>query len=200
VLARCFAGSSGVVIECCGMGAEAVRSWCARAGAVDRPVILAGLAGGVSDGVTAGEARVVTIVRRSDGTELIPPLYGESRPGATIASSDHVLALREEKRQWGCERGADLVDMESEAFAEEAEQRGWRWGIVRGVSDDPGMRLTPDVSTWIDDRGGLRVGALLGSLIRRPALAFDLVRLRRCSSKALASMGALIDELIRTDS
>ena len=83
----------------------------------------------------------------------------------------------EDERAAVARAGADLVDLESVAFAEIATDRGWRWAIVRGVSDDAGSPLPAGVESWVDRRGRSRPLRTAGAVVRHPAMVASLVRL-----------------------
>jgi len=113
-------------------------------------------------------------------------------PDCTVVSRGRIVVSAREKRALGEETGADLVDLESAAFAETATARGWSWGIVRGVSDDVGTDLPAGVGSWTDDRGRTRPLRVLADVLRRPASIASLLRLRRDGERALREVADLL--------
>ena len=191
--------------EPCGPGANAIERWADRfeqehgAEARERrtPVILAGLAGGLRELWRLGEAAWIREVRMEDGRELEPP-YPQSASSASkrasVCSSGVIVRSPAERRTLAERTGCDLVDQESAAFAEAGERYGWRWGIVRGVSDGVGDRLPSGIEAWVDDRGRSRPGRIALDLIRRPSGIPMTGRLSRASRQAMASVAARLAE------
>lgn len=177
-----------------------MTNWARSRGPTDRPVILAGLAGALRPDRMAGEAYVITEVRR-DADELdrsLWPTYPESpgersgSAGCIVTSASPIACTRQEKESLARRSGADVVDLESVAFATVASSLGWRWGIVRGISDGPATDLPEGIEGWIEARGHLRPGAILAALCRRPGVVFSLRRLRR---DGLAAMRAVASHI-----
>jgi nucleoside phosphorylase len=106
------------------------------------------------------------------------------------------LADADAKRAERARSGADVVDMESAAFAREAMARGWRWTIVRGISDGALDALPADVADWTDADGRTRAARVAVALLRRPALARDMARLGARSRRAMAAVARALDEAI----
>ncbi len=160
-------------------------------------VILAGLAGSLRREFAAGQAHAIAEVRDDAGAIIArSPVTHASIAGPIVAQVDRVMVDRAGREALASASGADLVDLESAAFARLAESRGWRWAIVRGVSDDPHTLLPVEASTWIASDGATRVLAVARSLLRRPALARELKRLHDNSRTALASCAAQIRALL----
>lgn len=178
-------------IACCGPGAAALTEWATRQAEEHRFVLLAGLAGDVSGRHAPGSAVVATEVRGPDGTTWRPTEVAASPCVVTQAAA---VVRDEAARVAMAARGVDVVDMESVAFAQGASGRGWRWGIVRGISDDARSPLPVGVETWVDECGGARPLRVAGAVLRRPASLASLLRLRRNSTAALRAVAALIDE------
>ncbi len=89
-------------------------------------------------------------------------------------------------------RHADLVDLESEAFAAVATKAGWQWAIVRGISDGPRTALPTGLERWIDPAGRTRPGRVFGGLARRPWVIPSLLRLRGDGAAAMLAVAAVI--------
>jgi len=183
---------SDVPIEVCGPGAGGIDRWFGtradRIGPV-RGIVLVGTAGGLAPDLEAGVAMVADRILDLHGRTWTPtlPTSPSARRGA-ILSVEQAATSPAEKARHRAASGADAVDLESATFAEACEARGWRWAVVRGISDGANDRLPDDVSTWIDDRGGLRSVALLRSLARTPRTLAQLPALRRRSRRALRAV------------
>lgn len=183
-------------LECCGPGAAAMRSWVERCDAGTR-VLLAGLAGGLRPGNAAGSAWMASAIVDASGRRWAPSWPGpHDAPTAVIVESGSALTTPAAKRACARHSGADLVDLESAAFAEAAAARGWRWAVVRGVSDDAAAALPPDVERWVDARGRSRPVRAILSLARRPSLIGPVLRVRSDGLTALRSAAELLATLL----
>ena len=98
------------------------------------------------------------------------------------------------KRALGARSGAELVDKESVAFAQVAANAGWRWAVVRGVSDGVEEALPADIDRWVTPAGRPRRAFVLRRLARKPSL-WPLVR--RLKRHTAAAMDRVAEELHR---
>jgi len=183
----------GWTLHCCGPRATGVERW---AGSGTAPphgatVVLAGVAGATSP-IDAGRAVPVATVVDGRGGEWTPS-FGTSAPRtARCLSAEEVLTSTEAKDRAARNHGADLVDMESAAFARTAAARGWRWAVVRGISDTVDETLPDGIGGWVDDRGRLRIWQVVRAIIARPSL---LVRLRVLRARSVGAMRAVVAAL-----
>jgi hypothetical protein len=182
-------------VECCGPGAAAVGAW-AEGATPAAPVILCGLAGSARDPYRERAAFAARAVVLEDGRLLDPPLGAGPGPAPLIGSADRTLATLAEKAEWARRTGADLVDLESATFARIADERGWRWTVVRGVSDGPRTALPPGLDDWVDDRGRTRLGAVCGAILRRRARIRQLIRLRAAGRAAMRAAAGVIGPML----
>ncbi len=169
-------------LHCCGPGPAAITKWAVAGGRTSRPVVLAGLAGGLSERTTPGSAFAVDRVIDGQGREWPVPLaaqLGARTPPVTVISTVKTVTSAAAKRALAGTCGADLVDLESVAFAHAATKLGWTWGIVRGVSDGPDDDLPPGAAGWIDDRGRTRTWRVAADILRSPSMTPRLLALRR---------------------
>jgi nucleoside phosphorylase len=174
------------VLHCCGVGADSVRRWATELGRREGVVLLVGVAGALSPSVRVGEAHVIQAVTEvRDGTEVLPHPPLATGGDATVLSTDQPVLDPSARRSLAAETGAELVDLESAAFARAASTLGWRWGIVRGVSDDGSEGLPASIGEWIDPRGRVRPARICVDLVRNPSLIGRVRRLRRQSDAAL---------------
>ncbi len=183
--------------DCCGPGPEAVRRW-AESRAPEGPVILCGLAGALREPFETGQAFVAEAVLLGDGRRLAPTFDAAAAVGrrALLCSSADTLTTPETKQRCAERTGADLVDRESEAFAAAAEAGGWRWSVVRGVSDGPSATLPADIDGWVDRRGRSRLGAACRAVAGRRVALEQLLQLRAASLDAMRSAAALIQRML----
>ncbi|MEY3141719.1 MAG: nicotinate-nucleotide adenylyltransferase [Planctomycetota bacterium] len=160
-----------------------------------RFVVLLGLAGSLDPrlepGTDHGCAEVV-----SGGSET-PPLRSSLVPGATarVVECASVATTPDAKARLAAATRAQLVDMESHAFASCAEAAGLRWGIMRGVSDGADEWLPPELARLVDASGETRVLRVLAAIARRPSLVPALMRIGRTSRLALRNASFTVDAL-----
>jgi hypothetical protein len=181
-------------LHVCGPGSAAVARWGETVPMDSRLVILAGLAGALRQDIAPGAAEVIGSVRRPSQPDLLPVV----REGGlwTVASASEALRDRDAKQRFAAATGADLVDMESQAFAELAAQRRWRWAIVRGVSDSLEMALPRDINSWVDARGRSRPLRIVISIMRRPRDGATVLQLARHSASAMDQVARCINRLL----
>lgn len=179
-----------VHIERTGPGAAAVEHAVRRIGPRAAWYVLAGVAGGLREGI--GGAPGIGRVVDGRGGEWRPTIgAGE----AVIAGVDDVVATPEDKRSLRETTGADLVDTESHGFARVCAELGVEWGIVRGVSDGVDDALPREVAGWVDEAGRTRTGRVIVDLARRPAMVREVAQLGRRSGAAMRVVGERIAAL-----
>jgi hypothetical protein len=179
-------------LTCCGPGAEGVRRW-ASGQSPSGAVFLCGLAGALSDRIAVGTACSVAVVV-GDEQQTRPPITDSG--GVIVSCPAHTLTTPAAKRAWAERHGADLVDLESAAFARIAVQEGWDWGIVRGVSDGPDFSLPADIDTWVDQQGRSRPGRVLRAILSGRVGVGQLARLRTQGIAAMAAAAVVLQRML----
>ncbi len=181
-----------------GPGPDAVRrafaardSWPVRH---PRFVVLLGLAGALDTRLAPGTDHAAAEVV---GPDASAPLRSGLVAGATarIVETTAVVTTPTDKSRLAAATGAQLVDMESHAFASCAETAGLRWAIVRGVSDGADETLPAELAHFIDARGETSILSVLGAIVRRPSLVSALMRIGRASRVALRNASFTVDAL-----
>jgi hypothetical protein len=188
-LRRRGVGVIGEII-CCGPGAENIRAWAgALAIPAGRMVVLAGLAGALRSGFRPGRAYVVGEVRAAGGQRWRPPLQpAGSAEAVVVISVAGVLESAAGKRALGEQFDAGLIDQESAAFAKIAAERGWRWGVVRGVSDGVDDELPRGVEQLVDSAGRTRPLRAVVTAVMPPTNLRRMVRLGIASGRAMRAV------------
>jgi nucleoside phosphorylase len=180
-------------LACCGPGADAIERWASREGfPAGTTVILAGLAGALDHRVAPGTAQLVGTVVDLDDRRWTPPVEGD----AIVVQTAAAVTTPQQKQDLSRRTGAALVDLESAAFAAAAETRGWRWAVVRGVSDGPDDRLPESVGDWVDERGRARLAKVCAWLVRKPLDLGCVARLARRSREAMDAVARVLDETL----
>jgi nucleoside phosphorylase len=175
---RRLAAARGWNLACCGPGAAAVAAWARQGGPpAGSTVVLAGVAGSLRPSVPSGEAVEISSIVDEDATMEYVPRRLTKLPRVRCISVHAPLATVEAKREEAARNRADIVDMESAAFAREAIARQWRWSVVRGISDGATESLPLGVDGWTDERGKTRLLRVAGSLARQPWMVREVTLL-----------------------
>ncbi len=202
VLQRCSA-LSACDFHCCGPSSTGVIRWFEQHTPTGRDIVLAGVAGAARQGLDVGTAYIISRVIAEDARQWTPTWPVESTfpglPTAMMTSTDTTILSPAAKQALGHERGVDLIDQESVAFADAAEQVKARWLIVRGVSDDATQSLPDGIETWVDTFGRTKISRVGAALIRRPQLIRDLIRLQRATKAALTAVGGVLEHVVGTE-
>jgi adenosylhomocysteine nucleosidase len=190
---RALAGARGWTLERSGPGADAIARWAARAALpAGSVVVLAGVAGSLRPRPSTGDAVEVSSVVAEDGRRFVPDGRLTALPQVRCLSAREPIGSPDAKRAEAARDRADVVDLESAEFARVAIERGWRWHVVRGISDGHLDALPPGIDRWTDSEGRTRIGAVLGALLRRQATPGDLVRIGRASTAAMRAVAAAL--------
>jgi nucleoside phosphorylase len=159
--------------------------------------ILAGIGGGLTARARAGHAYAISRVVIPDGTTVAAEWLPAGVETLPLLASDTVLSTAQVKRDAAQRTGCDLVDMESHHFIAAARRAGWRWLVVRGVSDDHETMLPGAVMNFLDSTGALRPWAIASHLLTHPWHIPMLARLRRDSAIAMGAAAAAIETAMR---
>jgi len=158
-----------------------------------RLVVLLGLAGALRQGLRAGDAaRVATVVDATGATLFRSPL---AEAEASVVEWPSPVASVADKQAVAARTRADLVDMESHAFAQCAAEARLPWAIVRGISDDAGRALPDELAGFVDDRGETRTARVLAAIARRPALLAAIAAIGRDARAAMRNASFEADAL-----
>ena len=155
-----------------------------------RWIVSAGFAGGLDPELRRGDlvlaSEVVNRAGRRYAIDLgLPPgaAAGGLRSGRLL-TVDEIVRTAAEKAALRREHSADLVDMETSSVAALCGERGVRFLSVRVISDEAGTDLPPEILAILGRSGGLRLGAALGAVWKRPASVKELLALRTHANQA----------------
>jgi adenosylhomocysteine nucleosidase len=109
-----------------------------------------------------------------------------------LVTVDEFVRKASEKAELREKSGADVVDMESSAIAALCGERGVKFLAVRVISDEAGIDLPPEILAIVGPTGGLRLGATLGALWKRPSSVKDLLGLRQHATEAADRLAAFL--------
>jgi adenosylhomocysteine nucleosidase len=129
---------------------------------------------------------VVNLEGRKFAIDLVIPPEAEAQGLKTgrLVTVDDFVRKASEKADLRAKSGADVVDMETSAIAALSEERGVKFLAVRVISDEAGVDLPPEILAIVGPTGGLRLGATIGALWKRPSSVKDLLTLRQHANDA----------------
>jgi adenosylhomocysteine nucleosidase len=166
-------------------------------------VIGAGVAGGLSEDLVAGE--IVVSARVLDAADEAPPPDPElirralALPGiraATLLSVVRPALSRAQKTALAVRAGdPSSVDMESSAWARACADAGVPYVILRAISDTADEDLPGYLALCMDTEGGIRRSAVAWNAVRHPASIPSLLRMRRRVADCGRSLGAAVAAL-----
>jgi len=110
-----------------------------------------------------------------------------------LFGSDVIIEKAETKAGLHTATGALAVDMESQVAARFAMARNLPLAGLRVISDDAGHVLPPAALVAMKPDGGIALGRVLGSLLRKPQQLPSLIRTARSSNKAFAELLRCLD-------
>lgn len=190
-------------IETCGPGREGVLRWAGRNRRPEAPVILAGVAGGLVDQLVVGDAVVVDAVVAPGGkrieTNWRPPKAVDVLL-VSATSTTRLVTSQPAKRALHTVCDASIVDLESQTFAEVATELGWRFGIVRGISDSVEKPLPPGCDNWIDHHGRAALRPIAATLLRSPSMIRRMREMQRSGESAMSSVADVLRRSIKSES
>jgi adenosylhomocysteine nucleosidase len=111
--------------------------------------------------------------------------------GPLVTLAQPVLRA-EEKRSLGEVSHAEAVDMEAAAVARVARESGIEFLALRTISDAVDDALPPEVAAFLDERGRLRTGKVLGFAMRGPGNVKELWRLKSRSDRSASVLGEAV--------
>lgn len=155
-----------------------------------------GIAGGLAPDAPPGTLVVADQVIGGDGRVFAcdPALTAgvEGARRGIVLSARHVVASPDEKARLYRATGALSVDLESGGVAAAAEELGLPFAVVRAVADPAERALPPAALLGLDERGRVRLGAVLASLCRRPGQLPALIRVAQDTRAGLAALAGAV--------
>jgi adenosylhomocysteine nucleosidase len=191
-------------LACCGPGVcgvgRIVEHLTATNAMGSRVIILAGLAGAFDDTLDVSGACIARVVVDAQTGERFEPTMqlvqsGQDDlklPRVAITSSEHTLTTRDAKIRMRDRTGAQLVDLESVAFARAATAAGWSWCIVRGISDSLSDELPAGIDQWVRLDGSTNIPAMINSAVHHPRQIPAIIRLAGRSALAMRAVATAL--------
>jgi adenosylhomocysteine nucleosidase len=163
-----------------------------------RWIVSAGFGGALDPSLKRNDivlaSEVVNLEGRKFAIDLaVPPGSGsEGLRSGRLLTVDEIVRTAAEKAELRRKYEADVVDMETSAVAALCGDRGVRFLAIRVVSDDARVDLPPEILTILGRSGGLRLGATVGALWKRPSSVKDLLALRQHAVEAAARLSTFL--------
>jgi hopanoid-associated phosphorylase len=165
-----------------------------------RGVISIGLAGALSPHLKVGDVviadQILTGMESWDCQETWRVRLTSRLPHAhqgQFFGSDVIIEKPETKSGLYNTTGALAVDMESQVAARFARTRNLPLAGLRVISDDASHVLPPAALVAMRPDGGIAIGRVLGSLLKKPTQIPALIRTARASNKAFAELLRCLD-------
>ena len=163
-------------------------------------VISAGFAGGLKTELKRNDIIVADHVALCEGKQLTIEMQMPKQPHLHIGrllTVDEVVEDPEEKHRLGDNHDAIAVDMETFAVAETCAERKTRFLSVRVVSDGVDDRLPPEIENLLHQKSiGGKIGAVAGSIFRRPGSVRDMWDLKERAIVASDSLAKFLAGVI----
>lgn len=165
-----------------------------------RGVLSFGIAGGLDPTLAPGDLVVATAVRAAQGAAYEADAAWavallRTCPGArsgVLAGADAVVADADAKRRLRDATGAVAVDLESEAAAAFAAERGLPFAALRAVADTAAEAVPPAALAGLTAEGRANPSGVLRALLRRPGDLPALLTLARRSRTALRALARAV--------
>lgn len=165
-----------------------------------RGVISIGLAGALSPHLNVGDVviaeQIITGIETWDCHEGWRVRLTSRLPYAhqgQLFGSDVIIENAQTKSGLHTATGALAVDMESQVAARFAASRNLPLAGLRVISDDATHVLPPAALVAMRPDGGIALGRVLGSLLRKPNQVPALIRTARASNQAFAELLRCLD-------
>jgi adenosylhomocysteine nucleosidase len=165
-----------------------------------RGVVSIGLAGALSPLLKVGDVviadQIITGMEEWDCHEgwrvRLMSRLAHAQQGR-LFGSDVIIEKAETKAGLHVATAALAVDMESQVAARFAYARKLPLAGLRVISDDATHVLPPAALVAMKPDGGIALGRVLGSLLRKPQQLPSLIRTARTSNKAFAELLRCLD-------
>jgi hopanoid-associated phosphorylase len=166
-----------------------------------------GVAGGLDPALVPGDLVIPAAVREEDGrswtlsTEILgavvdgAPSLPRRRGGRLLGLDRMVLSVAEKAALF--ERATVVaVDMETHRVALVAAEAGLPTVAIRAIGDPAGRALPELATRALDADGRPRIGPAIAGLLRRPGDLGALLRVKRDTDAALATLASAADQAI----
>ena len=152
-------------------------------------IVMAGLAGGLDPQLRCGDV----VIDEASQSDVADSIWRRGK----FHSAASIIASPKEKGELFRATGALVVDMESDA----ARKLATEWSVpylgIRAVLDCADEALDPALLRLTSPSGGVRAGAVVSQLLRRPTTVATLLRMQSRSAFALKNLSAAIAQILQ---
>ncbi len=169
-------------------------------------LVSAGFCGGISAELRVGDVVVATALTIVSATELedVPvemaeacrKLVGERLFGGLFVSTSAIMQKAQLAALLPSGSPCPVVEMESAAIARVAKANGIPFAGIRSVSDPFDEELSFSLDEFCDDRMRIRIPKVLLTIVRKPRIIPQLLRLARNSRLAADSLSRAMKEFL----
>ena len=156
-----------------------------------RLLIMAGVAGALDPSLKVGDIIVDDFPAGAEGSRPARLRQG------TIHTSQTIVGTPAQKAELWAQTHALAADMENARVREWAAALGIPFVAVRAISDAAHEALDPAVLGFIDPFGNVKPAAMAATLLRKPGMIPDLLRLGASAKLARQALGRAIAEIVR---
>lgn len=154
-----------------------------------RALVSFGLAGGLAPALRPGDlVRPSEIVDDRSGAVFQSDGPADATPIDRLVQTNRIVSTPEAKAGLRRRHAADAVDMESAAVAAVAAEQDIAFFTLRAIGDAHDRTLPPAALVATRPDGGLALGRVLGSLMRRPTQLPGLLALGRDADRGIATL------------
>ncbi len=200
-------GHEIVLIEA-GMG-MLNAGWAATVLAVEQSdlIISTGFGGAILPGLSVGDVVAAQQLLHSSTSgfeEIEVGIYGRNSIAdslglsrGTFISCDVILDKKTLAKQLPDGTANPVVEMESAAVARVAGIQGIPFLGIRAISDPWNEELDFSINEFCDDSMKIRIPKVLATIVKRPKIIPQLIRLARTSSIAAKSLAVAMERLLK---
>jgi hopanoid-associated phosphorylase len=155
-------------------------------------IISFGMAGALAPDLALGDWVIGSTVGERECAPVWIEALSRRLPEARIGpvhADGRLIADPAEKAKLHRASGALAADMESHVVARVAAEAGLPFAVLRCISDEAAAALPPASAVAMKPGGGLALGAVLGSIARRPGQLPHLFRTVAGFNRAYAALG-----------
>lgn len=177
--------SGDIFVSVTGMGLSSAQKEAERVLSIAPGISLAisvGICGGLSPAWNVGDVCIPEEVVDEEGCRWPCVSLGFLQKGRLL-SVKSLIATPHEKHALHRQYDADVVDMEAAAIAQVCAERKIAFAAIKAVSDAADAALPRELGQFAP-QGIVHGRQLILSLLRRPSLIIELIRLGRNSAKA----------------
>jgi adenosylhomocysteine nucleosidase len=206
---RCLVAGHDIILFEAGMGMPNA-GWAASVLAADMPdlIVSAGFGGGVVPGLKVGDVVMAERVLHWTGAgfeQVQTRFYGQNPgdsasllPRSCFITCDGIINKQRLIELLPSGVNLPVVEMESAAVARVAAERGIPFMGLRAISDSWNEELGFSIEEFCDDAMRIRPFKVAATLLRRPRIIPQLIRLAWNSHVAAKGLGAAIERLLES--